>query len=285
MPFQCWIAVITRCHDAMKILASREKKYTGPLKVYSTNKYQLQSERFTSPLKISPPVTFTFTNPETPPKEEEKAFATFIDDLLQQLGLVKEEPEVKIKKENLPDVFIVEGRSTPKISPPPPPCITPAKNKPEKKQTSKLVQTDIFKCEDCERRKKILYRTTGCQAEDSMITFSVSTQVTEEDFQPKMPKSQSLAAMTPAQLLAKSRESLSAISRSARMDVDNFDVATSTYANRPNYFRGPEVYGMARPNPIFPGPIYDPVMGLERGRDPNGPRMPDPALRFTHNYY
>lgn len=296
---QCWIPVITRCHDAIKILENGERKYSGRLVVHKTNKYKVNTGKYLSPLKSLPPVQFAFTNPIISEEEQKNTFTNFVNDLLQKLGLLKDTVvNVDDEEPDAPTRNVISN-----FSPPPPPLITPIKNpvlrdvKPvrynnfvETNRLSKMVQTDIFKCENCEKRKKILYRHASMQTTNPPVTFSVSTQVTEEEFQPRIPKTQSLAALTPAQLLAKSRESLNAATRGARIDTDTFDIHPTGYS-RPNFFRGPDNYGLSRPNAPFVNPpaMYDGPDSLYegggRGRDPYASRTLDPNVRFSHNYY
>lgn len=270
--------------------------------VHKTNKYNAPAGKNISPLKSAPPVQFKFTNPMISVEEQKSSFTNFINELLQKMGLLKD-AVVSVEDEESSDLA-ANPDALPKFSPPPPPLITPIKNPiPIEQNTirynsfvdsgrfSKMVQTDIFKCETCEKRKKILHRSTAVQASDSPITFSVSTQVTEEDFQPKIPKTQSLAALTPAQLLAKSRESLNAATRGGRIDIDNFDIHPTGY-NRPNFFRPTDNYNHNRPNQPFANSssIYDALSsqmsgGGGRGREPNFPRTMDSNARFNHNSY
>lgn len=238
--------------------------------------------------------------------EQKNSFTKFINELLQKLGLLKD-AVVSVDDDEPSDALTANLEVTSVFSPPPPPLIKPIKksiknpitneitdvrynNFIENNRLSKMVQTEVFKCDNCEKRKKILFRSTAMQATDLPITFSVSTQVTEEDFQPRFPKTQSLAALTPAQLLAKSRESLNAATRGNRIDMDDFDIQSTGY-NRPNFFRGSDSYSLNRPNPPFTNTssIYDTLnsqmSGGGRGRESNFPRIMDPNVRFNHNSY
>ncbi|XP_018570405.1 uncharacterized protein LOC108910321 [Anoplophora glabripennis] len=297
------IKVITRCHEAIKILESREKKYSGKLVVHKTNKYKVNTGKYLSPLKGSPPVQFPFTDPTISIEDQKNVFTNFVNDLLRKLGMLND-TVVDVDDEETPNVKATKEEAPSRFSPPPPPLITPIK-KPvskdiknvrynkivETNRLCKMVQTDVFKCENCEKRKKILYRSTAMQTSNSSVTFSVSTQVTEEDFQPRIPKTQSLAALTPAQLLAKSRESLNAASRGGRIDIDNFDIHPTGF-NRSNFFRAADNYGPPRPNPLFANSssMYDELDSLMyegggRGRDPYAPRPMESNPRFSHNNY
>ncbi|KAJ8934243.1 hypothetical protein NQ314_013489 [Rhamnusium bicolor] len=306
------IKVIQRCHEAIKILGSAEKKYTGKLVVHRTDNYKMSTDTNMSPLLRKPMVRFPFTQIQ-PRVEQIVSFTTFINNLLQKLGLMKE-TVVDVEKDVPPNVGIAP---TPRaLSPPPPPLITHNRimipteirgsnrfNKLGNNQLSKMIQTDVSKCESCEKRKKIIYKSSAAQCGGDSTTFSVSTQVTEDDFYPKSQKTQSLASLTPAQLLAKSRAGANRM-----IDKDSFDIAPSqsSYANRLNFLHPADnSYNLPRYRSPSPPPHFNPysreevlpsmynpntlrspfIGGGGRGNPSNLPRTLDAMNRFGYNNY
>lgn len=227
--------MLSRCHDAIKILETGEKKFQGRLHIRKTVRPLVTEDKNRSPLLKMSEVKIPFT--EIPNKEKNKsAFSNYLNNLLQDIGLLNEVVDVDNDAEPIISSFVPKG-----TSPPPPPHISRQKQGqrfPEQSgriyseyHLSKMVQTDaVPKCTDCEKRKKLIYKTTGCQTGE-LMTYSVSTQVTEDEFVSKIPKNQSLASLTPAQLLAQNASSASSKRYS---DADEFDI----YPSKNPYSRG-----------------------------------------------
>ncbi|CAH1957127.1 unnamed protein product [Acanthoscelides obtectus] len=210
------IKVITRCQEAIKFLNKAEKKFSGRLYVHKTQPPSLA--KTISPLKRIAQVKIPFT--ELPSKAENvSAFSGRIERLIQHLGLQSEVIEIEDK----------EDKKT-SLPAPPPPSIS-----------ASTVQSrpGVVGCPDCAQRKKILYRSTGTQYSDDHMSYSISTQVSEDDLRTnRIPKNQSLASLTPAQLLAKSQ-----FGGSSKMDKDEFDIFPQKHDG---YLRGPGSGGRSR---------------------------------------
>ncbi|XP_019870505.2 serine/arginine repetitive matrix protein 2 isoform X2 [Aethina tumida] len=182
------VQVISMCHDAIKFL-DNGKKYIGRLSVKPTKEQPPVpvSIKNKSPLLRSSRIRFPFTKPpaNVPPGKE---FSSSMERLLQCVGLstraVALEPVPQEKKEEA----AVARKS-----------IDNARN-----VLPKMVQTDPYRCENCEIRKRKSFNAISVQCGEPVIKMvSVETQVCEEDL---MPKKKSLAALTPAQLLGKIQE-------------------------------------------------------------------------------
>lgn len=204
------IKVIQRCQDAIKILS--ERRFTGPLVVHKTDLYQSSKDMTMSPLLRKPIIQFPFTTPGLK-KSSELDFAKCCETLLHRIGIEKnlssfkepEKPKVLIPPKEVPKLPKVS-----KVEKAPPVYVPQSTYSdisiPVKAITKTLsTQTDkeLSSCKECLRRKGILYANCGVQAGSPALTFSVSTQVTEADFYSMIPRTQSLASLTPAQLLGK----------------------------------------------------------------------------------
>lgn len=243
-----WIAVLSRCHDAIKILEAGEKKFQGRLQIRKSIKPQSTVDKFKSPLVKASETKLSFT--EIPSKENNKsAFSTHLNNLLQDIGLLNEAVDLDDDPEPIISSFVPKG-----TSPPPPPHITRQRHVKKKEESiyrihddtrlAKMVQTDPMpKCVECERRKKVAHKAVGLQTGD-MMTYSVSTQVTEDELIGRIVKNQSLASLTPAQLLAQNASSSSSSKRF--VDNDNFDIyppkASSYNRNSYDYARAAESF-------------------------------------------
>ncbi|XP_072388968.1 uncharacterized protein [Diabrotica undecimpunctata] len=201
------IKVIRRCQDAIEYLEQRENKFSGPLLIQKKPKSNYNPEEFQSPLKQSFQLKVPFTEVPTP-ENQRNAFTEYIQKLLDQIGL----PEEVIV---IDDHITSDGEASiqNKSSPSPAPIVFPQKPKSVEVTTSnsyvknrlqKLTQTDPYTCKSCDERKKKLVKSVGVQSASASFSFSVSTQVREEDFYDAIPKNQSLASLTPAQLLGRS---------------------------------------------------------------------------------
>ncbi|CAG9835263.1 unnamed protein product [Diabrotica balteata] len=200
------IKVIRRCQDAIEYLEQRENKFSGPLLIQRKPKPNYNPEQFQSPLKKSVQLKIPFTEVPTPANQK-NAFGEYIQKLLDQLGLTE---EVIVIDDHISDG---EASIKNKSSPPPAPIVSPQKPKPVevtksnsyvKNRLQKLIQTDPYVCKSCDERKRKLVKSVGVQCPPTSFSFSVSTQVREEDFYDAIPKNQSLASLTPAQLLGRS---------------------------------------------------------------------------------
>lgn len=231
-----WIAVLSRCHDAIKILESVEKKFQGPLQLRKTVKQPSTEDKYKSPLVRTAEAKISFT--EIPTKDKSKTtFTSHLNNLLQEVGLLNEAVELDDDPEPVISSFLPKG-----TSPPPPPHISRQRHSKRydeppvrihnDNRLAKMVQTEPMpKCIDCEKRRKISYKTSGCQTGE-MMTYSVSTQVTEDEFVARIPKNQSLASLTPAQLLA---QNASSSSLKRYTDSDEFDIYPAKNFNRGSF--------------------------------------------------
>lgn len=165
-----------------------------------------------SPLVKLSQVKIPFT--EVPTKIQQKTeFTAYMNNLLSSIGLM-DETVIDLDGDQSSVNNLLRA-----ASPPPPPQISnrgPREATFEPTQRKLVphltiaVQTESFKCNDCEARKKVVYKNVGTSCGDDNMTYSVSTQVTEDDFYSssnRIPKNQSLASLTPAQLLATSTSS------------------------------------------------------------------------------
>ncbi|XP_030763714.1 serine/arginine repetitive matrix protein 1-like [Sitophilus oryzae] len=202
------IRAIQRCQEAVKILS--EKRFSGPLLITKTDTYKppIDDQRV-SPLLRRPVVLFPFTTagPKRKPEFEVKHRCK---SLLERLGaknttsnLIVVQSDRKApaapkitevpKKEFVQFKHKLESYNKP--APPKIPVIT--------KSFSTQTDRELSICRECFHRKGILYANCGVQTGNPVITFSVGTQVYESDFYSMIPKTQSLASLTPAQLLGK----------------------------------------------------------------------------------
>lgn len=258
------------------------------------------AEKYMSPLLKSSHVKLPFT--EVPKSEQYRSeFNSYIDNLLANLGLVDDEVIVIDDAEPAPQ----ETKRPQDAPPPPPPNISSGrKNDPkpafELYKLSKFIQTDAPGCFDCDRRKKISFKTVGTQCGNDGVMFSVGTQVSGDDFyiRPTLPTSQSLASLTPAQLLATSGMS----KPSRNFDDNDFDIPyhKKLPGRSAGYAYGTDVFGGNRISPpkfTSPGPLgrpfdapgrpFDPP---DRPFDPPGPggmrgNRPEANRYSFNNYY
>ncbi|CAG9863208.1 unnamed protein product [Phyllotreta striolata] len=179
------IKVISRCQDAIKYLESSEKKLYGPLIVRKSSAPKPSPNKHKSPLLRTAELRLPFTEIPKSGEDHRADFTGYIDGLLRHLGLADDD-----------DVVIVEEDA------PPAPSISSARRRPD--VASKWAQTEAPRCQECERRKNTKRRSVGTQCGADGVSFSVGTQVSDDDFGDALPRSRSLAALTPAQLLARS---------------------------------------------------------------------------------
>lgn len=183
-----WLAVIQRCQHAIKVL--NEQKFSGPLVVYKTASQGNLQDVTVSPLLKKPIGQLPFTTPgmEVFPMDFKECCTL----LLTNVGVTRRasvSEQVALKE------------------PPRTPSVPSASffNPPSLAINSLGTQTDrdFSSCRECLRRLSTLLVSNGVQTGGAELTFSVSTQVSESDFYSMIPKTQSLASLTPAQLLGK----------------------------------------------------------------------------------
>ncbi|XP_050300067.1 uncharacterized protein LOC126738675 [Anthonomus grandis grandis] len=195
------VKVIQRCQDAIKLL--NQKRFTGPLIVQRTDTHECSKDKTISPMLRKPIIRLPFTTPGMT-NSSEINFTKCCEMLLRRVGIDKNSSELK-KPDKLPETSSKQIVKT--EAPPTAIASSPSEPKSPIKTLSKSIsiQTDkeLSICKDCLKRKGILYSNCGVQSGNPMLTFSVSTQVTEADFYSMIPKTQSLASLTPAQLLGK----------------------------------------------------------------------------------
>lgn len=232
------IDVITRCQHAITYLENTKKRFTGPLILHKDDDTSKSpEEKFKSPLLKTSDIKLRFTEIPNTTKHKLKLSA-YINNLLQNQGLLKDvvviddEPEVNSEIPKAPSV----PPTTPIIS-----LIDDETDKTGKSATDgeKLSdQTDTPRCLDCEKRSKIVTKSIGVQCGNDITKFSVGTQVREEAFYHAFPKNQSLASLTPAQLLAGSVAGPSKIH-----DVDDYNMIPrkkSRPFDYPNHMNSPQ---------------------------------------------
>ncbi|VEN40412.1 unnamed protein product [Callosobruchus maculatus] len=204
------VKVITRCQEAIKYLSRAENKFSGRLYIQKTQAVP-NPDKNSSPLKRMTQVKIPFT--ELPTKAEStNTFSGCIDRLLKHLGLQSEAIEIDDKEDR--------ASSPP---PPPPPSITKA---------APVQQSARSNCPDCEKRRRKTFKNSGTQYSDDHMSYSVSTQVSEDDLNPnRIPKNQSIASLTPAQLLGKAK-----FGSGSKMDMDEFDILPQ---RSEGFMRGP----------------------------------------------
>lgn len=264
-----WIAVLSRCHDAIKILEADEKKFEGPLQLRKSSRVQSTEEKYKSPLLKLVEAKIAFT--EIPSKEKNKTvFSDRLNKLLNNIGLLQD--SVEIEDDN--ECVIINSYVHTGTSPPHPPHLSRKTNKKDEpyrvhndNYLAKMIQTDPVKCDECEKRTKIGSKTVGCQTGE-LMTYSVSTQVADDDFGNKVHKNQSLAALTPAQLLAQN-----ASSSKRYPEADDFDI----YPSKTPFVR--TGFDYPRTGERFPERSWDDLQyqGM-RGRGP-------PNYNFDGNRY
>lgn len=184
-----WLPVIQRCQDAIKLLT--ERRSSGPLIVHKMNPYQPPKDKTTSPLLRAPPIRLPFTTPGAS-SETDTNFKRCCEILLYKVGIEKTLSTDVDRKKSLavPPKDVVATFSNPST---------------QIRTFGTQTEKELIRCNECLRRKGILYAQVGVQTGEEMnLNFSVSTQVTEADFYSMIPKNQSLANLTPAQLLGKS---------------------------------------------------------------------------------
>ncbi|XP_044255615.1 uncharacterized protein LOC123005749 [Tribolium madens] len=189
------IKVISRCQDAIKLM-SDDRKFTGRLLVKSSSLEQKNKNdvKYQSPLRRIPVVRFQFTTPSKT-TEEIDSFTIAIDKILKSVGIMKESI-------NLVDETIAVPKSLNSSF---------ADEETTAALTLKATMLGAKKevaCEECKKRKQKTFVEVGSQCADNKETCTVGIQVIEEELTPtKLVKNESIAFLTPAQLLGKNKES------------------------------------------------------------------------------
>ncbi|RZC33063.1 uncharacterized protein BDFB_002436 [Asbolus verrucosus] len=190
------IKVISRCQDAIKAM-SDDRKFTGRLSVKPSLEQKNKPEvKYQSPLRRIPIVRFQFTSPAKV-AEEIDSFAAALDKILQKIGVLKE----TIDLDEVPEVGMKTGASS----------FADEDTMALTLKASLLnykTLTDVTTCEECKKRKLKVFSDVGSQCVDGKETNSVGVQVSEEDLSPTkgLLKNDSIAYLTPAQLLGKEKE-------------------------------------------------------------------------------
>ncbi|KAK9885540.1 hypothetical protein WA026_012291 [Henosepilachna vigintioctopunctata] len=246
------VNVLSRCQDILKELTG-DKKFGGKLIVMNTNKKQAELQvKNISPLLRKQPVRFSFS---TPSKTAEKStFQSNLNKALIKAGVISE-------------VIDLDSDENPAL---PLPKIGKKKNaafgsknveSSVKNVLMKMCQTDPMTCEDCEKRKGIQYRSIGIQCGES-DRYNVGVQVCEMDLvSSKISKNQSLAYLTPAQLLGRGEAT------STKVDPFSNHYGQSSKPYR-DYGDWPRSY-----------PESD-----ERGMDYGNSQYPGSAMRDSHRF-
>lgn len=187
------LTVISRCQDAIRAM-SDDRKFSGRLIVKQSAELKIKSDiKYQSPLRRIPIVRFNFT---TPPKvtDEVDGFALALDRILRSVGIVKESINLDESVESL---------------------TKSANNSHVDEDTASLTwkaallgskKPEVSSCEECKKRKQKTFVEVGSQCADNKETCSIGIQVNDEDLIPAKKKNESIALLTPAQLLGKIKE-------------------------------------------------------------------------------
>lgn len=251
------IKVIQRCHEGVKIL--NEKRFSGPLVVHKMELHQTSKDMTMSPLLRKPIIQLPYTTPGLK-KTNEVNFTKSCEMLLQRLGIEKtftSHKETEKSKITPPKEAPQKEIAPPVFSNKPNYFEAPTPIKAITKASSTQTDKELSSCKECLRRKGVLYAHCGIQAGSPTLTFSVSTQVNEADFYAMIPKTQSLATLTPAQLLGK-QSMITDHSRGSR--------TVSTQEN------------MSRANFQVPSPPPPPLLHFFPPREPLFPQPPQPLF-------
>ncbi|XP_066145412.1 muscle M-line assembly protein unc-89-like [Euwallacea fornicatus] len=272
------VKVIQRCQDAVKIL--NERRFSGPLVVQKSSSYACSTDMTMSPLLRKPLVQLPFTTPgiKTSGDVDFKKCCEF---LLYRIGiekrLVKCEDTAQIPLRETPKKDVNSlPKSHGKLFLDPSVAI-----KSSSKSFSTQTDKELSRCQECLKRKNVLYSNCAVQAGEVLLKFSVSTQVTEADFYSMIPKTQSLASLTPAQLLGKQ----SMIPDAFRVNSSTIDQLRAS-VNRLNNAQGRYVPSPPLPPPI-PMQFVNPPMSMFTPQQPlpfRHPSVNPPNIR-PPNYY
>lgn len=187
------LTVITLCQDVINSIGDdfEGRFFLKPWKKPKQQDEKNEDDKTRTPMKKPPVVRFNFTTKCKTGKEKSYLYST-CNKLLATVGLEKTPPESPpypppSQKVNSPVTLLKK---------PPTPIAKP--------------ENEPFKCHTCEMRKARQFTDSGSQCKSEMV--SVSTQMTDEDLirfgcKPAIKgilKNQSLAELTPAQLLSQS---------------------------------------------------------------------------------
>lgn len=259
-----WLLVIQRCQDAIKLLT--ERRSAGPLIVHKINAYQPPKDKTTSPLLRAPPIRLPFTTPGVR-SETDTNFKRCCEILLYKVGIEKNLSTGEAPKRSLvvPPKDVVAAFSNPSSSE-----LFPAAQLAQSRTFGTQTDKDLIRCNECLRRKGILYAQVGVQTGKEMsVNFSVSTQVTEADFYSMIPKTQSLASLTPAQLLGKS------MVPDQKVNMDQLRASINRINSQTKYVPStPPPPQMNFQNPPMPEPSYPSPLFGQQLFAPNVPARP-----------
>lgn len=194
-----------------------ERKFSGRLQVKPSieSKVNKSDVKFQSPLRRIPVVRFQFT---TPPKiaDEIDCFGVALDRILKKIGIISETV-------NLDDSFDDGGVSN-------------SVKEPIKSQLSGLKRTmnveTTMSCEECKKRKLKVFTDVGSQCVEANEMVSIATQVNEDELMAfKVTKNESLALLTPAQLLNKEKEKESAANENLEKEEEKLKDSNPTSEN------------------------------------------------------
>ncbi|XP_044748672.1 zinc finger CCCH domain-containing protein 13-like [Coccinella septempunctata] len=239
------INVLSRCQDFLKEITG-DKKINGKLKVTKNSHHLTRSEQNVSPLLRQKPFKFSFNTPLS-----DNSYQEILNRALIKTGVVSEVIDLVDEEDHDASINRATKRKVPFEGNP----------EPMKNMSMKMCQTDPVKCEDCEKRKAVQYCSIGIQCGESE-RYNVGVQVVEEDISNfKFPKNQSLAYMTPAQLLGRSDPVSSRAESFGNSSDRNLQAA---YRDAPNW---------NRPRDYYDQPTRD-YYGIPRevNRDPRFPR-------------
>ncbi|EFA02081.2 uncharacterized protein mkg-p [Tribolium castaneum] len=187
------IKVISRCQDAIKVM-SDERKFTGRLLVKSSPMEQINKNdvKYQSPLRRIPVVRFQFTTPSKT-IEGMDGFSVAVDKILKSVGIVKE---------SISNEVIETGQKSQNSS------FADEDTAALTLKATMLGAKKEVSCDECKKRKQKTFVEVGSQCADNKETCAVGIQVNEEELTPtKVVKNESIAFLTPAQLLGKNKES------------------------------------------------------------------------------
>lgn len=195
------VLVISRCQDTIKLL-NQSNQVRGKLKIINTQRPEKpQRIENQSPLLLKTPIEFDYTTKKN--FKESTSFRHCLEKILTKVGVKKDKA-----------IEVISSDSETEIDVPKPPIFstkvdTPIKLDPPKKPMMiyKSTQTETVRCEECFRRKGIIKFSAGVQCVKESVDCSV--QVCEADIVIEtIPTNQSLASLTPAQLMGRSEKNI-----------------------------------------------------------------------------
>lgn len=215
------IKVIAQSQDAIKIATEYSTPSGRFIFKNTVNKLADKQEVLSnwSPLRKTPVTRLSFIT-----KKNERPLRTPMSVLLAKLGLTSNQP-------------IIEDVDVDVVEPPP-----------KESMCARMTQTEPETCEKCEQRNQIKYVDVGIQCESSG-SVDFGCQVREDDFLTtarsalqNLIKTQSLASLTPAQILASLSEKAESLKETVSVSRKSDEVitekpSTETDATRRDYDR------------------------------------------------